>query len=67
MDILTQTFLIFEAVVVNLIICTGLGAAILKGYKDIDSRVINTNDILTKRIEMLTKKIVDMEKNHDRL
>ena len=56
-------FLIAEAVIVNIAICGGVSYALYCAYKELDRNITSSKSMLTLEIEMLNRKVVDLQKN----
>ena len=57
--------LMAEAVMINFALCSGLSFAIFKGYKEVDGRILTSQTMIERQLELLSKKVQQMEKIHD--
>lgn len=56
--------LMAEAVLINFALCSGLSIMIFRGYKEVDGRIITSQTMVNRQLELLTKKIHELEKSH---
>jgi hypothetical protein len=54
--------LIASAVMMNFVLCGGVSFAIFRGYKEVDGRILTSQTMVNRQIELLTKKIQELEK-----
>lgn len=54
--------LMASAVLINFALCSGVSFAIFRGYKEVDGRILTSQTMVNRQIELLTKKIQELEK-----